>query len=587
MLLNMDSESSEERREQQCSVEESDNQHLEASIGIYSELPEGAFIRYLILEPGTTEPISCRLITVALEETPPFEAISYVWGSNERNQPITCNRATLGITANLRDTLYQVRLEDQTRALWADSICINQEDAQERGKQVALMEHIYSKAKRVLICIGLPGKEQSSLHAKSAQALVSDVNHMIDSELAKIDMDNDNYSNTFPYPEPGDAILSDTRWESLAVLHSQPWFTRGWVVQEAGLASVAVVLWGSVQIDWVSLVRVQLWLLRRASKIRDTHPTLGISDLHVDIFERQNSCEARCFYPDHTSTLLGTIDTLNQARELSLTDPRDRLHALLPLINATDRTQLALEPDYTRHYLDDYLDFATRWLSMGRDSFELLHSVVHTESTLSDQFPSWVPRWNTDYHPVGCSHPASPQLLPRITKEFSPSINLSIPDRILEVRGVIFDRVQFHTDTLSSHLSIDDPTITSFWNIASDMTTKSPYSPSSRPIALATAITLRRVLGDWTAWIAHREAYISRLGALRPPSDPAAARGTAENFHAVSRQCVDKRRIILTERGYFGLAPRTVMLGDLCCILFGGRSSFILRRRTHRERECY
>ncbi|KAF0324640.1 hypothetical protein GQ607_008079 [Colletotrichum asianum] len=75
-----------------------------------------------------------------------FEAISYVWGTHSRNEIVICDGKRLKITKNLRTALQRVRLPGGTRRLWADSICINQEDPNERGHQVALMGDIYSKA---------------------------------------------------------------------------------------------------------------------------------------------------------------------------------------------------------------------------------------------------------------------------------------------------------------------------------------------------------------------------------------------------------------------------------------------------------
>ena len=37
---------------------------------------------------------------------------------------------------------------------WADAICINQEDDAEKGEQILLMEHIYSRAGTVYVDLG-------------------------------------------------------------------------------------------------------------------------------------------------------------------------------------------------------------------------------------------------------------------------------------------------------------------------------------------------------------------------------------------------------------------------------------------------
>jgi hypothetical protein len=86
----------------------------------------------------------------------PYEALSYTWGSIERTSEITTNDYTLAVTENLHHALRYLRYEDKDRILWIDLICINQDNFQERGHQVAQMKDIYKEAEQVLIWLGLP-----------------------------------------------------------------------------------------------------------------------------------------------------------------------------------------------------------------------------------------------------------------------------------------------------------------------------------------------------------------------------------------------------------------------------------------------
>jgi hypothetical protein len=102
----------------------------------YTKLPHNDSIRIFVLQPGKSyEPIECSLILARLSNMPYVEAISYTWGSNEKPFTITCDNRDVHITRNLRDALRQVRHQNVTRLLWADSICINQEDLEEQGQQ--------------------------------------------------------------------------------------------------------------------------------------------------------------------------------------------------------------------------------------------------------------------------------------------------------------------------------------------------------------------------------------------------------------------------------------------------------------------
>jgi hypothetical protein len=51
---------------------------------------------------------------------------------------------------NLYKALCHVRSSKEERILWADAICINQFDLEERNCQVALMAFIYSRAQMLL-----------------------------------------------------------------------------------------------------------------------------------------------------------------------------------------------------------------------------------------------------------------------------------------------------------------------------------------------------------------------------------------------------------------------------------------------------
>lgn len=88
----------------------SNTSHKSQQANIYDPLPDGAYIRVLILEPGTLrQPLRCRLKVVNLEDRPDFEAISYVWGRGIKRKKLICNGIRVNITANLLQALLAVR----------------------------------------------------------------------------------------------------------------------------------------------------------------------------------------------------------------------------------------------------------------------------------------------------------------------------------------------------------------------------------------------------------------------------------------------------------------------------------------------
>ncbi len=96
-------------------------------------------------------------VTRALRQAqlPLYRALSYVWGSSERTHEIWIDGHPIPITANLFEALRAI--QEQARVdtyIWADAICINQEDATERSEQVQLMRTIYHDAIHVHIWLG-------------------------------------------------------------------------------------------------------------------------------------------------------------------------------------------------------------------------------------------------------------------------------------------------------------------------------------------------------------------------------------------------------------------------------------------------
>lgn len=140
---------------------------------LWRPLPLGDFIRFLILQPGLSDaPLEGKLKVFKLDQGPQYEAISYVWGSEVKSETFVCDGKLTHITESLSKVLHKFRHLEKTRVLWADSICINQDNEIEKGHQVALMGQVYSKASKVLI--DMAGNDQE--HASQLASLVSETN---------------------------------------------------------------------------------------------------------------------------------------------------------------------------------------------------------------------------------------------------------------------------------------------------------------------------------------------------------------------------------------------------------------------------
>ena len=115
--------------------------------------------RLLTILPGFQEDtITTRLFTAELPVVsgglPRYDALSYVWGSQADKLQINCNEQIIDVTRNLHYALVQLRSEYDEHVTWIDQLCINQDDSEERSREVAIMGQIYGLAQEVLVWLG-------------------------------------------------------------------------------------------------------------------------------------------------------------------------------------------------------------------------------------------------------------------------------------------------------------------------------------------------------------------------------------------------------------------------------------------------
>jgi hypothetical protein len=188
-------------------------------------------IRIVDLLPGdSTDPIACRLKYISLDDRPKYEAISYCWGDQVPDVEIECNKGRMKITKNLSDALRTFRKPDTIVPLWADAICINQKDKDEKTCQMPLMGKIYGQASKVKIWLREESQEED---CKTAFQLIGKLYTV---SVGFKDGREPNIHLQHTLATLGLPDVFDLRWSSVCCLLKRPWFYRVWVIQEVTMA---------------------------------------------------------------------------------------------------------------------------------------------------------------------------------------------------------------------------------------------------------------------------------------------------------------------------------------------------------------
>lgn len=317
----------------------------------YESLASTDEVRILELSKGKSDdPLHGTLTRCRLQNFAAYEALSYTWACHDGDEPIdgTLRRDMifLGpfwdaflVTRNCYKALRRLRYPDRTRVLWVDSICINQENENERNHQVWLMQRIYENALCVVVYLGDENADSST----ALQALHSPEKHLRLSPM------------------------SEER-RALAALFQRPYFSRLWIVQEVALAKSLNFYCGSSQAfipsfsegTLESLVMlggtVPAWM--KYSSLRQSTAPRSLWSLLQDT----NSC--RCL------------------------DPRDKLFGILSLATADCRKEL--KPDYSLSIEEVYTRIAAFLI---REVGPMRVLELATRTPLLKSLPSWVPNW--------------------------------------------------------------------------------------------------------------------------------------------------------------------------------------------------
>lgn len=234
----------------------------------YTPLAGRRQIRLLKLHPAASpdDPeVSIDLVPMLLDAAPPFEALSYAWGDPIPKCEILCSGHRAEIGPSLYSALFHLsRLQPpgKSRWIWADAICINQDDTAEREAQVRMMGDIYSRASITVICLGeeddhiIRAFDWLAAFWTTWMPLMESLNitgridpSQKDALFAKLSENNHSKARAILRTVFGDQSNQNTAFEDIWMLLRQPWFMRKWVIQEVVKSTGLVFVAGKRSMD--------------------------------------------------------------------------------------------------------------------------------------------------------------------------------------------------------------------------------------------------------------------------------------------------------------------------------------------------
>ncbi|KAF2259423.1 HET-domain-containing protein [Lojkania enalia] len=586
-----------------------------ATLGsVYRPITEPKEIRLIVLEPGRrTDPISCRLIHVPLSWRTRYEALSYSWGDQNNRASVICDGQIISVTANLHSALLDLRYTDRQRVIWADCICINQNDLEEKSAQFQLMGQIYAGARRTIVWLG-----ETSDNVKGALSTLQNVYPWV-MLYAPFEL----LFEVVPLLQPfapkwisQPHLPESANWNAVNRLLELPWFRRTWIVQEVILSKYAVVVCGQETINFQKLLATVRSLQYITVNHGQRFPIIEVQNetvraTTVGLYMIQKVRENLRSGPwllgrsrKYTSTL---VDMVHETRGFQCSEPKDRIYAIINVTTDESPVRRGLIPDYRLDVGEVYRRFVV-WDIQKNHSLSTL-SFISDKSNTTFELPSWVPDFSNANHEY---------FLPdyyftfNATPRCRPEARISEDGKILTLKGKRIDtvrrvaRMEYPGQLSRSKEGILNKEIVKgqrqwlreCFDIAIENHTADnnaliqsfPYWKSQ-----TCGMTNQRFQQFWRTMIWGHNHHGSKASALYGTyfrSYGAFIHANLEDEKVLKEGGVMQllieacftvmlryRRFCSTENGSIGWVPRGTQEGDEICVLYGGKVPVVLRPR--------
>lgn len=342
---------------------------------VYTPLPTLNHTRIVELLPAAQQaaPLICRLVPLDLDsdDSPRgYEALSYTWGEPVFSEQLFIQGPDdendvrmLHVTPSLASALRRLRRGNSTvRRIWADAVCINQDDNTEKGRQIPLMSNIYRGASRVVAWLDPGGDGGAEVRARRLNALIP---------MCSVRRET---------------LLPKTLSEAAHLLEkhfAMPWFSRRWIIQEVVGHPDVELICGDEKTGWLPLMLMVTSVFREVG----WPPAVVTSVLMMyDLWRMWVLGES-------TAGKCRLMNLLERFEHFACVDDRDRIYAITGLAEDGhgDAALVPISMDYTVSTEQLFTTFAEELVKAGHLSWVLQQACARRCTNTG--LPSWVPDW--------------------------------------------------------------------------------------------------------------------------------------------------------------------------------------------------
>lgn len=428
-------------------------------------------IRLLKLKKGPTgSRIEFELHTNTTGESE-YYALSYAWITPICDQEVTCNGKRMYIPSNLKLALLRFREKYPNCYLWADAICINQDDAADKTNEVRRLSTIFHDAKSVIVWLG-EESETTGLGLKLLSTLCEVFPSADGPDIRSLYLDHSILPDPYKLEKSEEldrlgipANTASEPWQAAGRILDAVWFGRRWILQEVACSKHFQFLIGSHE----AAAEV---VLGGAYRILDfpefSHALTGHQREHCvrvqTIVQLLRAKQEPWLHESLTEILL-------ESAFFDSSDPRDRIFAILGCLKGltepefwnAPRKQLVddhwkeieepdVDPQDVLNRLDHLVDYNktlpevlmdVALCEQDHDEFllSMFRNLCHVD-VLAEDIPSWVPTWQFSsqrWRPLWMetADPLNDGSFDVSQAELTVANNTNI----LQTRAIIFDKI--------------------------------------------------------------------------------------------------------------------------------------------------